>query len=163
MNPTIAEIRDADHPGTVIGDALANTLSNEVAFLNARTAALAARSANAALAPLGLRVRSYAVLSVASGSTPPSQRQLAAYLQLDPSQIVSLVDDLEKSGLVRRELDPSDRRVNVIVATDQGKALCARAARLAAAAEDRSLRALEPAERIQLIAILRKVAFADLE
>jgi DNA-binding MarR family transcriptional regulator len=130
----------------------------EVAFLNARAAALGARRANEALAPLGLKVRSYSVLSLAAGEVAPSQRELADYLQLDPSQIVALVDDLEQRGWVSRE-PGTDRRVKVIVATPEGERMRAQAARATAVAEDSALGMLDAEERTRLVAILQKVAF----
>ena len=154
MKPTIDEIVVVDH---LAGSALAG----EVAFLNARAAAVGARLANRALAPLGLKVRSYSVLSLSSGDRPPSQRQLAEFLQLDPSQVVALVDDLERRDWVRRSNDHSDRRVKVVTATEAGRDVCRRAADATRAAEDVALSMLDAAERTQLVALLRKAALLD--
>ncbi|HET8896691.1 MAG TPA: MarR family transcriptional regulator, partial [Protaetiibacter sp.] len=98
-------------------------LTDDLNFLLARANALSLAASNAALARHGLRVRSYSVLALAVDDTRPSQRDLAAFLSLDPSQVVALVDDLQGRGLVRRETDPADRRTNVVVATAEGRAL----------------------------------------
>ncbi|GAA2177250.1 hypothetical protein GCM10009847_02400 [Leucobacter tardus] len=79
------------------------------------------------LGPFGLKVRSYALLGIVAADTRPSQRELSEFLRLDPSQIVSLVDELQTRGLARREPDPRDRRANVVVATDAGVTLFAEA------------------------------------
>jgi DNA-binding MarR family transcriptional regulator len=50
-----------------------------------------------------------------------SQKELAALLHCNPSTVVDPTDRLEKSGLVIRQTSPSDRRVNVLVVTAQGK------------------------------------------
>jgi len=42
-------------------------------------------------------------------------------LQLDSSTLVGIVDRLERQGLVRKKVSPSDRRKNIISITDQGK------------------------------------------
>lgn len=40
----------------------------------------------------------------------PTQRELTDFLSLDPSQVVSLVDDLKRRGLVERAAGKQDRR-----------------------------------------------------
>ena len=105
MNTTI-EHSGANDQTSVAQPLSDEPLMSEVAFLNARAAAVAVRLANPLLSTLGLKVRSYSVLSLAAGTSPPSQRQLAGILQLDPSQIVSLVDELEKRGWVSRWRTP---------------------------------------------------------
>lgn len=139
---------------------LASPLTREIEFLNARARAIGSTLANAMLQEVGLRVRSYSVLTLSCGGLGPTQRQLAEFLRLDPSQIVSLVDELERAGLVRRETDPTDRRSKVIVATEEGERVRKRAAEIAARAEDLALAALTAAERRQLRELMTKVAFA---
>jgi DNA-binding MarR family transcriptional regulator len=135
-----------------------SALGREVAFLNARVAAVAASAANAALAPLGLKVRSYSVLSLAAESSAPSQRDLAETLLLDPSQVVALVDDLEQRGLVTRVAHQTDRRIKAIVASAKGRDVCAAAARATMIAENEAFKMLDSDERLQLANLLRKVA-----
>jgi DNA-binding MarR family transcriptional regulator len=57
---------------------------------------------------------------------PRPMSHLAASLQRDASNITGLVDRLERQGHVRRERDPADRRVSLVVATPEGAALHAR-------------------------------------
>lgn len=135
-------------------------LVREVEFLNARARSIGTFVANRHLAEHGLRVRSYSVLALACGGLAPTQRDLAEFLRLDPSQIVSLVDQLEGDGLVERETDPTDRRSKIVVATPAGEKLRLAAARAARAGEDEALAPLTPDEREQLRALLHKVAFA---
>ena len=115
------------HAGGDAGPAPAD-LFDDVSFLLARANALSLAAGNAALGADGLRVRSYSVLALAAGGRRPSQRELAELLRLDPSQVVALVDDLQSRGLVIRRPDPSDRRANVVIATDEGRAVYAAAA-----------------------------------
>ena len=136
-------------------------LANETEFLAARARSVGSRRANEELAALDLKVRSYSVLSLVCSGLNPSQRELAEFLFLDPSQIVALVDQLEKRGAVKRKADPRDRRSNIITPTAAGKRLYAEAAAIVQTAGDHALSALSPAERDQLRDLLRRVAFAD--
>jgi DNA-binding MarR family transcriptional regulator len=145
--------------GALAAGALSNDLQDDISFLLARANALSVSAGNAALSVQGLRVRSYSVLALAVGSARPSQREIAEYLRLDPSQVVALVDQLQARGLVRREPDPVDRRANVVFATEDGQALYKEASASAGAAEAELHRALTDAEREQLSALLRRLAF----
>jgi len=134
-------------------------LVEDLSFLLARASALSNAAGNTALAPFGLKVRSYSVLALASEATGPTQREIAEFLRLDPSQVVALVDTLQKSGLISREPDPRDRRANVIVATTTGRETLSRA-RTAVLEAERTLHSeLNSDERAALGALLRKTAF----
>jgi DNA-binding MarR family transcriptional regulator len=136
-----------------------NPLAHEIYFLLARVSSSGTREGNRRLAPLGLRVRSYSVLSLACEETPPSQRSLAEFLDLDPSQVVSLVDDLESRGLAERLVDSDDRRTKVVRATEKGRRLRASAAAATAHAEDESLSHLSSQQRNTLKSLLRALLF----
>lgn len=138
---------------------LATDLANEIEFMTARARSVGSGRANVMLGELNLRVRSYSVLSLACSGQNPSQRELAGFLNLDPSQIVALVDQLENRGAVTREQDPRDRRFKVIVATPAGRVLYRQAAAVLQEAEDRSLHNLSADEREQLRSLLRRIAF----
>ncbi len=136
----------------------ASPLGSDLSFLLARANAASLAAGNAALAPHGLKARSYSVLELAVADTRPSQRELAAFLRLDPSQVVALVDDLQSRGLIERQPDPNDRRANVVIATDAGRAL-AEAARASAESAEHALHAsLAPADRARLAELLRAIA-----
>ncbi len=138
-----------------------STLADEIDFLAVRLFVAGTRLVNARLAGIGLRARPYAVLALACGPHPVRQRDLVAVLELDPSQIVTLLGELERAGLVRREPDPEDRRANLIRATDAGRELMTPARRITAAAELETLAVLAPDEREQLRTLLRKVVLAQ--
>jgi DNA-binding MarR family transcriptional regulator len=138
---------------------LTSELVKETEFLAARTISIGTTRANAMLAPLDLKVRSYSVLALACTADAPSQRELADFLCLVPSQIVALVDGLERRGLVERLNDPGDRRSKVIRATASGRRLYKRASETVREAEDISLQELNVEERVQLRGLLRRTAF----
>lgn len=134
-------------------------LLGDIEFLVARVRAIGSQHARNALRPYGLPVRGFAVLSLACGSVSPTQRDIAEFLQLDPSQVVAVIDSLEASGYVRRSQDPRDRRVNIVEATEAGHATYAGAREAVTAARDRSLQNLSLDEREALTRLLLKVAF----
>ena len=134
-------------------------LANETEFLAARARSVGSRRANEDLASLDLKVRSYSVLSLACSGLNPSQRELAEFLFLDPSQIVALVDQLEKRGAVKRKADPRDRRSKVIVPTEEGRALYTHAREVVEGATETSMEQLSAAEQKELRRLLQKVAF----
>lgn len=133
-------------------------LSQEPVFLMARASSLGSATANRSLAALGLKVRHYSVLSLVCGKPNPTQRELSYHLVLDPSQIVLIVDALEKRGLVRRETDPSDRRSKIIVPTAQGQKLYKEARVAVKSSSNCTLSNLSDEERASLLNMLRKIS-----
>src|SRR5690242_4437881 len=73
-----------------------------------------------ALAEIRLSGRQYMVLAVLSTDTPPSQSELAGLCGLLPAQIVPVVDELERRGLVARQRSEADRRRSVVTLTEAG-------------------------------------------
>jgi MarR family transcriptional regulator, organic hydroperoxide resistance regulator len=56
-------------------------------------------------------------------NSPISQQELAARLKCNPSTVVDPTDRLEERGLVVRQANPADRRVNTLVVTPKGRAV----------------------------------------
>lgn len=134
-------------------------VASDVQFLIARARGRGTAHANQMLAELNLKVRHFSVLSLVCTEERPTQRELGEFLDLDPSQIVALVDNLEERGAVRRETDPRDRRSKIVVPTESGHDLHEQAAALTRESEETVLQTLSPRERRQLRALLQKVAF----
>ena len=82
------------------------------------------------LAELGLSGRQYMVLAVLSEDAPPSQQELAGLCGLLPAQVVLVVDELERRGMVARQRSDADRRRSIVTLTDTGSAVLARADQL---------------------------------
>src|SRR4051794_36127061 len=101
------------------------------------------------LAGLGLSGRQYMVLAILSADAPSSQLVLARLCGLLPAQIVPVVDELERRGLVERQRDENDRRRSVVRLTPQGLELLAQADALAQSIEARLFGELDPAVREQ--------------
>lgn len=58
---------------------------------------------------------------VAAIDDPPSQRELARSMSIGGATLVRHIDRLEADGLVRRDQDPTDRRVTRISLTSAGQ------------------------------------------
>lgn len=136
-----------------------SALGHDIEFLAIKLFSAGTQRANDALSTLDLRVRLYSVLALASSGARPSQRDLAEFLFLDPSQIVALVSELEARALVSREVDPTDRRSRVVVATASGAEIFQKALAATRTAQEVTLGALNEEERETLRALLRKVVF----
>lgn len=146
------------------GDKLiAAQITSDVGFLLAKLRATASVLNNRALAEFDLKERSYSVLILANSGLEPTQRELAEFLSLDPSQIVALVDELEKRGLVARAAGKQDRRAKTVTATAKGARLLVGAAQAAHRAEGEALAGLAEDEIAQLKALLRKALWGRTE
>jgi DNA-binding MarR family transcriptional regulator len=61
---------------------------------------------------------------------PLPMGELASLLGVDPPNLTAVVDDLERAGLVKRQVHPTDRRAKLVVATASGTALARRAEKI---------------------------------
>jgi DNA-binding MarR family transcriptional regulator len=87
---------------------------------------------------------------------PMSMRELAGLLGMDPPNLTTVVDDLERSGLVERQAHPTDRRIRLVVATPDGAALAKQANEILGRPPG-GLVELAPKELATLVRILRQV------
>ncbi|MEU8296441.1 MarR family winged helix-turn-helix transcriptional regulator [Micromonospora sp. NPDC048909] len=108
------------------------------------------------LAPLGLRPRHLVALTVLRDAAGISQQGLASSLQIDSTNVVGLLNDLEATGLVERRRSLEDRRRHVVSLTEAGAKRLREAECALVVAEDDVLGALEPAERETLYDLLRR-------
>ncbi|MET3370500.1 MarR family winged helix-turn-helix transcriptional regulator [Arthrobacter sp. M2012083] len=131
-------------------------IGSDVGLLLAKLHATGSLLNNKALADYGLRERSFSVLTLACSGLEPTQRELADFLSLDPSQVVSLVDDLEHRGLVKRAQGKQDRRAKIIVSTAEGRRIHNKARAALEVCEQTQLAALSEDENAQLRALLKK-------
>jgi len=109
-----------------------------------------------ALEPLGLTTALFALLNVLGTREGAIQQELGAAMGIDPSTMVSLIDQLEAAGLARRRPRPTDRRAREVVITPKGRRVLERARELAMQVEVEVLGGLSGAERRQLLALLRR-------
>ena len=113
----------------------------------------------AALETIGLSPALFAVLNYVRARDGAIQQQIGSAMGIDPSTMVSLVDQLERAGLARRRPNPQDRRAREVLITPKGRRTLKRGRELAKEVEGDVLQGLSSAERRQLVTLLRK-AFA---
>lgn len=152
MIPSMSDsaIASAGSPETV--------LAESAAFLVSKVGAHVARAYKERLTPVGLEPRHVALLRYVSAAEGRSQQALAELLEIAPSRIVALLDDLEQRGLVERRRNPSDRRAHALYLTVRGRALLEQALGISRVFESQLCANLDAAERDQLIALLRRLA-----
>jgi DNA-binding MarR family transcriptional regulator len=109
-----------------------------------------------ALDSVGLTPPLFGLLNVLGAREGAIQQEIGSEMGIDPSTMVSLIDDLEAAGLAKRRPHPKDRRAREVAITAKGGRVLERARRLAMQVEDDVLRGLTAAERRQLLTLLRR-------
>ncbi|MDN7182706.1 winged helix DNA-binding protein [Caballeronia sp. SEWSISQ10-4 2] len=110
------------------------------------------------LRPLGLRPRHCGLLAAIRGMPMASQLALGQALNVVPSAIVPMIDDLEALGAINRVPDEADRRRYAIQLTPKGAALLQQAMAIALKLDDVILASLEKDERDTLRRLLDKLS-----
>ncbi|CAM5437800.1 hypothetical protein GCM10010329_52140 [Streptomyces spiroverticillatus] len=110
-----------------------------------------------ALAEEGLKLMQHAVLAATAEYGPVAQAELGRRLEVDPKDMVMLLNHLQGMGLVTRSPDPSDRRKNAVTVTAEGLEVLARCAVLAERANEELLGVLGEEEKAQLMRLLGRV------
>jgi DNA-binding MarR family transcriptional regulator len=87
----------------------------------ARLAAQRAAGVVQAVLPSGRTPRDLAILCVLAEG-PVSQASLGNLLEVNRTVMISVIDELEAAGLVRRQRDPEDRRRYALLITEAGVA-----------------------------------------
>jgi DNA-binding MarR family transcriptional regulator len=126
-------------------------------WLLTQTAAHASRLVGDGFAAVGARGYHYRLLTSLITDGPASQADLGRRTGYHLSDLVAALNELEKSGYIRRAPDPADRRRNVITVTDEGRTRAAELATQAAAIQEQLLAPLTDAERRQLTGLLTKL------
>jgi len=105
----------------------------------------------------GLRPPCLGVLAVIDQQEPVSQRQISDRLRLDPSDVVSVVDLLERVGFVSRGRSTDDRRRYALTLTTAGRRALRRLEALAEEAQHELLAPLDEADRATFERLVRQV------
>ena len=105
----------------------------------------------------GFGPRTFSALSLVVQFPNITQTGLARMLGIERSGLVAIIDDLEKSGLVRRTTVPGDRRAQALLPTKAGIKAQADALAAVRAHEDQLLANFTPEERATLMTLLQKI------
>lgn len=109
------------------------------------------------LADLCLRTVSFSALTVIVDNPDIIQSRLAEALKMERSNIVVVIDELERLGLITRGRSAQDRRVHALRATREGRRLRDAAMAALREHEDRMTARLSDAERGLLIDMLQRI------
>src|SRR5947209_9779768 len=91
---------------------LHSALVRHTGFILNRVAAVGRKRFTARLESIGLNLRMWGVLNVLDVEGSITQHRLGQCVGIDPSSMVSTIDELESQGLVERRRHPTDRRAH---------------------------------------------------
>lgn len=111
------------------------------------------------VAPLQLTPAQFSVLLLLDRNPGRNQTEIANTLGILRPNFVSMLDGLESRDLCARMRSTNDRRSHILVLTDKGRAVLARAKKLVATRHEARLNELlGPANRAALLDMLAKIA-----
>jgi DNA-binding MarR family transcriptional regulator len=111
------------------------------------------------MAPLQLTPAQFSVLLLLDNNPGRNQTEIANTLGILRPNFVSMLDGLESRELCVRMRSTNDRRSHVLMLTDKGRAILARAKKLVAAKHEARLNELlGPTNREALLGMLVKIA-----
>jgi DNA-binding MarR family transcriptional regulator len=111
------------------------------------------------VAPLHLTPAQFSVLLLLEGNPGRNQTEIANTLGILRPNFVAMLDGLESRDLCVRMRSANDRRSHILVLTDQGRAVLARAKKLVANKHQaRLIELLGPADHATLLDLLGKIA-----
>lgn len=113
------------------------------------------------LAEEDLTPQGFGVMAAVFEMPGRGQRQLADQMGIDVVSLGQMIDLLEQKHLVKRELDPDDRRARRIYVTKRGADLRNRLRPALLAAQSRLLAPLSKSERTALLDMLVRVIEAN--
>ncbi|HYV07544.1 MAG TPA: MarR family transcriptional regulator [Blastocatellia bacterium] len=135
------------------------SVNHEALLSLVRTSTLMQKLSNRFFSKFNLTDVQFNILMIlkAHGSEGLSQQELSEQLVVGKSNVVGLVDRLEKAGYVRRTSHPSDRRFNQIVLASKGSKLEQRVERSYFKEVDRMMNVLTGTEKQVLIHAMEKI------
>ncbi len=129
----------------------------QLAELFMHTAGRLRRGSSAQLAPLGLTYAQARALRLVAADGPVRMADLAARLEVVPRSVTTMVDTLERAGLVARHADADDRRSVLVAPTADGRRLVDRLDRARRASAAEVFGGLSATDRRHLLALLDKL------
>lgn len=110
------------------------------------------------LAPLGLsQAKWQPLLYLLRAEGPPTQTEIARYLDIESPTLVRLLDRLEADGWIERKHCPGDRRARRIHLTERARAVCDAIETTVIDVRQQLLGSVTPAEMAQCLDVLRRI------
>jgi DNA-binding MarR family transcriptional regulator len=110
-----------------------------------------------ALDPFGVRPRHVAALIELRDRGELTQQSLCGQLHLDPTNLVTILNELEERGYATRRRDPEDRRRHLVEISKAGLAVIDKVSEVMDGVEGELLEDLDPAERRELEGLLTSI------
>jgi DNA-binding MarR family transcriptional regulator len=162
----IADAAKASRPARKEGDGLAETtalamgeLSELLGYSLKRAQLKIFEDFLRCVAPLQLTPAQFSVLLLLDKNPGRNQTEIANTLGILRPNFVAMLDNLESRDLCTRMRSTNDRRSHILVLTDKGRAVLARAKKLVASKHEARLNELlGPANRVALLAMLATIA-----
>jgi DNA-binding MarR family transcriptional regulator len=126
-------------------------------WLLSRSSGRAGRLLADAFAAAGARGYHYRVLAALEDLGPASQATLGRRAELDRSDVVATLDELESDALVERTPDPDDGRRKIVTITAAGKRRLAKLDVVVADVQEKLLAPLSVEDRAELVRLLTAV------
>jgi DNA-binding MarR family transcriptional regulator len=142
---------------TLADDATPTLLSQKPSWLISQISMRAHRLLTERLATAGARGYHFRLLAALEEFGPASQASLGRRTEMDRSDVVAAINELDVRKLAERATDQNDRRRNVITITAKGRAHLRRLDALLAAAQDELLAPLSPGERQAFVGMLTRL------
>jgi DNA-binding MarR family transcriptional regulator len=130
---------------------------SSLAFLLSQVGIHAARQFSERIAEAGLHPPLFRVLNLVDAAEGQSQQAIGEAIEVPPSRMVALVDELEQLGLVERRPKPEDRRVRALYLTAKGRKTLAQGREIARAHEQDLTQGMGVADRKRLTELLQKI------
>jgi len=127
-------------------------------FLIVQVGAHAASQFAERLRKLKLVPQHAGILRILNSTPGIAQQALAATLEMVPSRLVVLVDDMEQRGLIERRGNPEDRRRYALHVTEKGHSTLEAISRIAREHSQALLAGISEDEQQQLAVLLQRIA-----
>ena len=137
--------------------ALASPLADSPGFLFRLAQLRAFDEFHRNFAGLGVTPAGFAVLALVAANPGVRPGAIAEELRVKPSNVAALVNALVSAGFVERKRDKSELRASLLRITPAGAKVWREMERTHRDTEARLVENLAPAERKQLVALLRKL------
>jgi DNA-binding MarR family transcriptional regulator len=127
-------------------------------WLLSRSSGQAHRLLADAFGAAGARGYHYRMLAALEDLGPASQATVGRRAEMDRSDVVAALNELEADGLVERAPDPEDGRRKIVTITAAGRRRLKKLDGVVGSVQEQLLEPLSAAERAQLTSLLGRIA-----
>jgi DNA-binding MarR family transcriptional regulator len=135
------------------------SVNHEALLSLVRTSSLMQKVSDRFFSQFGLTDVQFNILMILKehGSEGLSQQELSEHLIVTKSNVVGLIDRLERGDYVKRVSHPSDRRFNQIVVTPKGQKLEAKVEKSYFKEVDKMMNVLSPSEKRSVVKAMESI------